>query len=275
MRKRKYLYLLPMVLVAVIALFMTTEAGATCVSPECFVVDGWQVEIVKGQSGEFPVVEDCSGEPCDKYEYAITPAPSGNRVNQIYLLVPVCTENPINVLESSSSSFAYFEAGAGDPTTGIGVGDLEQRVMSWSERINPGTVTRNFWVKTTRTTPGESSMSLKLGNTLKSGLIASPSCYEPLAVTETSRTITTQEVGSMTCQTDQDGNLIGCVDENNQPLNEYSNEDITCTLTSGENSQTINLNFASETCTISGHGSPGATWYYYRGRWICLGTSCP
>lgn len=175
MLKRKKIHLVCMTLFVLMALFFSTEARAQCDYPECFVINGWTIEIVKGPAGEFPVLQN---DGSYRFEYQINPGPSGNRVNQVYLLVPVCTDFSIDVFAASSASFAYFEAGEGDNTIGIGVGDIFQRVMSWPERINPGTESRNIWVDTNTGAATPRSLSLKMGNRLFTGAILGPGCLK-------------------------------------------------------------------------------------------------
>jgi hypothetical protein len=81
--------------------------------------------------------------------------------------------------------------------------------------------------------------------------------------------------GLMRCTFDPDGTLLKCYDENGNELFKYPVDWVTCTLTSPSNPNdyhTIKLNYASDSCQLSGPGSDVGYWVFVRGNWIC---KCP
>jgi hypothetical protein len=184
MQKKAAISLLATLVVAIVALFVCNEVIAQCNPPECFVSkSGYQVEIVKSEGGEFPVPDTCivneTSTPCWKYEYSIT-GPARRKcgsyaVSQIDMLIPVCDPNPISILGYNPSGFQQYNPGQGDSTTNFGIGDLQDYVIKWTYKVNPGD-TKRFWVETSLSKAKETSMALKVGSKLEAGVILGPAC---------------------------------------------------------------------------------------------------
>ena len=69
--------------------------------------------------------------------------------------------------------------------------------------------------------------------------------------------------------------LLECYDERGNPLNKYPVGSVECTLEDPDtldHKHTMKLDYASDSCQLSGSGSDAGYWVFVRGNWIC---KCP
>ncbi len=168
MLKRKHISLLFVLLVAVFALCVATEAEATynlngiCDDGpgECSVsAGGWVLEIVRGANGEFPIFcsgvdtssycVDKKGNPIAGYRFAYQlKAPAGSySISTADVLCPDCgAGNQITITYPTDRSVKMLTE---DPNTRYGAGDSDF-VITWdSLKLDPSNKT-NFSVYTTK-----------------------------------------------------------------------------------------------------------------------------
>jgi hypothetical protein len=203
MIKENYIRFLAVVLVALVALFMSTEAGAynqpdgLCPPEEaavfeCVNIDGWIIEIFPDlETGEFPVKtapDDPLCPSCSVFEYLISGSGNGKAVSILSEFVPVCDKdfdgdgNIDNAIELagpslSNNSLKLFPAGAGD-SWGWGVDNNDVRVLQWSLQVSPADVER-FIAYTTQASSEKTMIRVKIGQTHVAAHILGAACYDP------------------------------------------------------------------------------------------------
>ncbi len=195
MLRRKHLSFLFMVLVSVVLLCAATNAQATCSTAElaaytCLSAGGYDIRIVPGPNGEFPVNNNpgfCNGA-ANCFTYSATQNTTKN-ISSLDLLVPVCTstngvDNSIVALTGSPSGWHTSAPGVGGWTTGWAWGVYQDYVLEYSFNT-----AGSFWLATTPAGSAQTSMAFKIGSALYAGAILGPACYQPQIAATTSQRI--------------------------------------------------------------------------------------
>ncbi len=195
MLEKKHISLLFVALVAVTLLCAATRVEASCSTEElqaftCFSAGGYDIRIVPGPNGEFPVNNNpsyCSGA-ANCFTYSVTQNTSKN-ISQLDVLIPVCTSNnginnSIVVLTGYPSGWHVSAPGAGGQNTSWAYGVYQDYVLEYSFNM-----TSNFWIATTQAKAGQTSMAMHIGTGLFAGAILGPACYQPLIATTTTQKI--------------------------------------------------------------------------------------
>ncbi len=227
MLMKKRTSLLFMALTAVALLCTATYVEASCSSAElqaftCFSAGGFDIRIIPGPNGEFPVNSNssfCNGT-ANCFSYSITQNTTKNMA-QIDVLIPVCTstngiDNSITALTGYPSGWHASDPGAGGQNTSWAWGVFQDYVLEYSFNT-----TTNFWFSTTPAVAAKTSMAFKVGSSLYAGAILGPACYQPqIAATTTQKIqldpnnpdafiiVTFRTDGSVVSVTDSTGNPL-------------------------------------------------------------------
>lgn len=281
-----------MVLVAIMALFVSTEAVAynqpdgLCPPEEaavfeCVNINGWIIEIYPDLvTGEFPVrtaPDDPVCASCSVFEYLISGSGSGKAVSILSELVPVCDsdfngdgiiDNAIELAGPSltNNSLKLFPAGAGD-SWGWGEDNFDVRVLQWSLQVSPSD-TERFIAYTTVASSEKSTIRAKIGQAHVAGQILAASCYEPNVAETTFENIQLDPLDANKCfkvTKGADKKLRQVTTCQDIPVPARPISDITCTIDGAELPLTY---LPSGIVTKFGTDS----WYCYgpyAGQWYC------
>lgn len=277
MQKRASIGLLATAVIAIVSILAYAEVKAECVSPNCFISpSGYKVEIVP----PFPITDSVGNTV---FNYMITGTKTGvTGVSHIDIFIPVCDPNAIAINNTSPDSYSTYAGGIGEPSTGFGLGDLQDYVLKWNITYS-GLSPRNFQVTITGSEVSDAltSMMLKLGKVAPEfGRILGPSCYVPPPPTVQTDATYTTDFSSLRCTFDRYGIATECINlANNAPVPLIPVEgNMTCTVTNPETglSKTLNIESISEACEIIGGTSPACCYQRVVNgglRWV--GTCCP
>lgn len=195
MLMKKHTSLLFMALVVVALLCTATYVEASCTTAElqaftCFSAGGFDIRIIPGPNGEFPVNSNssfCNGA-ATCFSYSITQNTTKNMA-QIDVLIPVCTstnsiDNSITALTGYPSGWHVSGPGDGGQNTSWAWGVFQDYVLEYSFNT-----TTSFWFATTPAVAAKTSMAFKVGSSLYAGPILGPACYQPKIASTTSQKI--------------------------------------------------------------------------------------
>ncbi len=194
MPTRKYMSLLFLALIAAALIFGATHVEAACSTAElqaykCFSAGGFDIRIVPGPNGEFPVNNTpgfCNGA-ATCFSYSITQNTTKNMA-QLDVLIPVCIsnnniDNSITALTGYPSGWHASAPGDGGQNTSWAYGVFQDYVLEYSFNTATG-----FWFSTSPAVAAKTSMAFKVGSQLYAGAILGPACYQPkIAATTTQR----------------------------------------------------------------------------------------
>jgi hypothetical protein len=227
MFKRTHTSLLFIMLAAVTLLCATTRAEASCSTAElqastCFSAGGFDIRIVPGPNGEFPVnsLPGFCNAAATCFSYSVTQNTTKN-IAQVDVLIPVCTsnngiDNTITPLTGYPSGWHVSLPGDGGQNTSWAYGVFQDYVLEYSFNT-----TSSFWLSTTQAVAGKTSMAFKVGSTLYAGAIQGPACYQPKIATTTTQRIQLNPNNPdafivVTLRTD--GSVVSVVDNTGTPL---------------------------------------------------------
>lgn len=209
MFKRKSLIFFTVV-VAMVALFATTDVLAQCEDPECFAAGNCQINIVRGINGEFPIVVDSSnqsdypvyasacldpengpiGFPCTVFAYQF---PESCTYSQLAQALPnpevYCPNDQFDIIYKNIPS-TWQPAENGDTDTKWYQGDGSTRVLE----SQPNST--SFFLITTNNVSGHPAPILvKEGKKLYYGTLLAPNCWVPPPPVEVSGVSTSTPEG--------------------------------------------------------------------------------
>lgn len=243
---------------------------------ECFITsDGkFTVEIIRDESGNFPWTVDDN----NVFKYRICQPSQSQNISNINVKVgEPCGIRPypldcINNCQSTPPG-NWITVETGESSTRFGSYDPDFDVYRWNlSNFCSGEISLTM---NGRVYAAPNHMLLRTGSSpFPVGRILGPSCIVPDKVANSEEVIAYETGDYMRCVFDQRGNLIDCFyfneeTQQDEVLKKYPVGNVTCTLTGPTQEKTMTLEFVSDKSKLSGHGSPGAVWYTYRGKLIC------
>lgn len=227
MFKKKDISILIMVLAAVL-IFTGTEAMAVVVPPmKCTFVNingsntAVTMSVITDQSGNFPIAttDPTTGKAVYVWAYQI----SGATPNQLNALEDVC---PTPMDYKLASGGQVQAPGAGDQTTGFGVGDYQDQIVRMAAQQSSnayGLPAGSYSFTTSRAGDTKNtSMAIKISNsTYYCPNIAGPACYQPkIAQTTVQKIQLNPDMPDafITVTFRSDGSIVSVTDNTGAPL---------------------------------------------------------
>lgn len=216
-----------MAMIAAVLVFASARVEAQCTTEElqaltCTSGGGYDIRVVQGPNGEFPVNNDpnyCDGA-ANCFTYSVTQNTSKN-ISQLDMLIPVCTsttgiDNSITVQTGYPSGFHISYPGEGGQNTQWAEGVYQDYVLEYSFNT-----TDSFWLQTTKAGAAMTSMAWHIGNSMYSGKILGPACYQAKIATAVAKKIqlNPKDPNQYIIVTfGTDGNVLSVTDNNGNQL---------------------------------------------------------
>ena len=198
---------------------------------EVFSDGSYMVEIVPGDSGEFPkfigncsIYDEYSQEnyfgPCYAFEYLLTII-DGKGPTHIDFFIPT-EESAVYAAPMYGSGTHYSDPGQGGLNTRIGLGSLDYRIFEWSMNVQKN----RFGIITNVPEASDTSTSLRIkSRAFVTGKIQGPTGRELIATTEEVISVHQQE---LVIKKDKLGGLLDVKDKYGQSFNKADAKQLNC-----------------------------------------------